>query len=249
MSVALPAFQAFQYAFARHIRDPRRAPRPAGVPARRMGIYNELLFNHFSGFLDTCFPVCRALLGPQRWQRLVRGCFRDWQCTTPWFREIPREFIDYLVSDLQTRPLPPWFAELAHYEWAELAVDVMEVEPLAADPAGDLMACTPLLNPTLMNLAYQWPVHRIGPDYRPRKPQPSYLLVFRDSDDVVQFSATNPATARLLALLHDGSRSGAQACRQLAEEMQHPQPEIILHHGRQILADLQAQGVILGSKQ
>lgn len=246
MSAVTPAFQQFQYAFARHIRDPRRAPRPAGVPARRMGIYNELLFNHFSGFLDTCFPVCRSVIGPVRWQKLLRGCFRDWQCTTPWFREIPREFIDYLVSDLQTQPLPPWFAELAHYEWAELAVDVMEVAEVAVAADGDLIAGMPVVNPTLMNLAYQWPVHRIGPDYRPRKPQPTQLLVFRDADDVVQFSETNPATARLLALLAGGGLSGRAASLQLAAEMQHPQPERIVQHARGILADLQQQGVIIG---
>ena len=35
------------------------APRPAGVPARRMEVYNELLFNNICGFLDACFPLCR----------------------------------------------------------------------------------------------------------------------------------------------------------------------------------------------
>lgn len=248
MNARLPDFQQFQYAFARHLRDPRRAPRPAGVPARRMAIYNELLFNNFSGFIDACFPVCRAVLGEKRWQGLLRGCFRDWTCATPWFREIPREFIDYLLSDLCRQPLPRWFAELAHYEWAELAVDVMEVETPAALADGDLIAGLPVLNPTLMNLAYQWPVHRIGPDYRPRKPQPACLLVFRDEADAVQFSASNPATARLLALLQPGTLSGRAACLQLAAEMQHPEPEKIVHHGRTLLADLRTQGIILGVK-
>ena len=54
-------FQAFQQAFARHLRDPRHAPRPAGVPARRMAVYTELLFNNICSFVDTCFPVCRAI--------------------------------------------------------------------------------------------------------------------------------------------------------------------------------------------
>ena len=46
-------FQDFQRAFGRHVRDPRLFPRPAGVPARRMAVYNELLFNNICGFLDT----------------------------------------------------------------------------------------------------------------------------------------------------------------------------------------------------
>ncbi|MHB1360026.1 MAG: HvfC/BufC family peptide modification chaperone [Rhodocyclaceae bacterium] len=84
------AFQNFQNAFGRHIRDPRQAPRPTGVPARRMAIYNELLFNNLTGFLDACFPITRQLFGERRWRRLHRAFFREARCHTPYFREIPR---------------------------------------------------------------------------------------------------------------------------------------------------------------
>ena len=40
------AFQQFQHDLARHLRDPHHTRRPAGVPARRMAVYNELLFNN-----------------------------------------------------------------------------------------------------------------------------------------------------------------------------------------------------------
>ena len=36
------------------------------------------------------------------------------------------------------------------------------------------------VNPTLLNLAYDWPVHRIGPWLATRKPAATHLLVFRD---------------------------------------------------------------------
>jgi hypothetical protein len=55
-----------------------------------MQVYNELLFNNLCGFLDTCFPVCPALLGEKRWRRLNRTFYRDSPLHTPWFREIPR---------------------------------------------------------------------------------------------------------------------------------------------------------------
>ena len=110
-----PDFQDLQRAFGRHIRDPRLSPRPAGVPARRMAVYNELLFNNICGFLDSCFPVCRATLGEKRWRRLNRSYFRDWPSHTPWFREIPREFVRYLNEAEIKQALPAWFAELAHY--------------------------------------------------------------------------------------------------------------------------------------
>jgi hypothetical protein len=242
-----PDFQHFQRAFAGHLRDPHHAPRPAGVPARRMAVYNELLFNNICGFVDACFPVSRAILGEKRWRRLCRTFYRDWPLHTPWFREIPREFARYLAEADIRQPLPAWLAELAHYEWAELAVDVMDSPIPAHDPAGDLLTRPVALNPALLNLAYAWPVHRIGPDYRPRKPQATHLVVYRDADDCVQFSAINAVTARLLALLAAAPTTGEAAIRQIAAELQHPAPEQLLAHGAALLDDLRRQGIVLGS--
>ncbi len=243
-----PDFQAFQRAFGRHVRDPQHNPRPAGVPARRMAVYNELLFNNICGFLDSCFPVCRKLLGETRWRRLNRSFYRDWPSHTPWFREIPREFVRYLSEAKIKQARPAWLSEMAHYEWVELAVDIMDCPIPAHDLAGNLLLGNPLLNPTLMNLAYQWPVHRIGPDYRPRKPQPTHLLVYRDAADTVQFVASNPVTARLLALLASESLTGRAACLRIAEELQHPAPEVLVSHGQAMLETLRQQAVILGTQ-
>lgn len=241
-------FQTFQRAFGRHLRDPKHTPRPAGVPARRMAIYNELLFNNLCGFLDPCFPVCRALLGERRWRRLCRTFYRDWPSHTPWFREIPREFARYLAAGEVAQRLPAWLAELAHYEWAELAVDIMDCPMPAHDPAGDLMQAPIVLNPALLNLAYDWPVHRIGPGYRPRKAVATHLVVYRDGDDQVQFTEINPVTSHLLARLAEQPQTGTAACRAIAEALRHPSPERLLAHGAALLDDLRRQGIILGVK-
>lgn len=239
-------FQNFQHAFARHLRDPRRAPRPAGVPARGMGVYQELVGNNLQGFVDSAFPVCRAILGEARWLRLGRRFRRDWPLRTPWFREIPREFMRFLADTPGLR-LPRWLPELAHYEWVELAADIADAPIPPHDPGGDLRHGTVVLNPVLFNLTYAWPVHRIGPDWRPRRPVATQLLVYRDADDVVRFSETNPVTARLLALLAATPQSGAAAARQIAGELQHGDPEKLIDFAVELLADLRRQGVVLGT--
>jgi hypothetical protein len=239
------AFQEFQHAFGRHLRDPRRSPRPAGVPARRAAIYGELLFNNLTGFLDACYPVTRAVLGEKRWRRLHRSFFREARCHTPWFREIPRAFLDWLPENAG----PAWLKELAHHEWVELALDVKDAETPAHDPDGDLLSGTPVLAPALMNLAYAWPVHRIGPGYRPRKPQRTHLLAFRDESnagDVVRFVELNPVSARLMGLLEGGGLSGRAACLQVAREIGHPDPEAVVVHGAALLAELRVTGALLG---
>ena len=65
-------FQSFQQDMARHLRDPHHTMRPAGVPARRMAVYNEMLFNNVCGFIDTCMPLSRKLLAGWRKGSWVR---------------------------------------------------------------------------------------------------------------------------------------------------------------------------------
>lgn len=248
MNAPLP-FQQFQYALARHLRDPRSAARPAGVTPRRAGIYRELLRNNLEGFLLACFPLTHVLLGARRWRRLVDLFFREARCQTPYFREIPREFLRWLLAaDALPMPLPAWARELAHYEWVELAVETMETTaPPAHEASGDLFAGRPVLAPALMNLAYSWPVHRIGRDWRPRKPHATHLLVFRDVTDSVRFVELNPFSARLIALLQEESRStGEVACLRLAKEIAHPDPVVLCGHGGRLLNELRAAGAILG---
>ncbi len=249
MNARLP-FQDFQFAPARHLRQPRRVALPVGVSVRRAAVYHELVRNNLESFLLGCFPVSHALLGARRWTRLVDAFFREARCHTPYFREIPREFLHWLL-ETEALPvavvMPPWSRELAHYEWAELAVDVMETAPPKHAAAGDLMASQPVLAPALMNLTYAWPVHRIGRDWRPRKPQTTHLLVFRDADETVQFIELNPVSARLMALLKAESLTGHAACLRVAGELGSPDFYALIKHGTQFLNQLRAAGAILGS--
>ncbi len=247
-SPPLPEFQRYQYAFTAHIRDPKAQPRPAGVEARRMNIYTELLYNNIEGFLLACFPVLRKVLGTRKWSALVRDFFRTHRSHTPYFRQIPDEFIQFLQNEW-TPPAgyPPFMLALAHYEWIELVLSVSDrnAEP-AFDPAGDLLDGVPLLNPVLANLRYDWPVHRIAPR-RKTPPLETHLLVFRDAADQVQFIEINAFTARLLTLLEPASLSGRTALEQIADESRHPDRALLMQAGGALLEDLCARGAILGS--
>ena len=174
-----PGFQDFQFAFTRHIRDPKTHPRPAGVSAQRMQVYNELLYNNLESFLLACFPVLRQLLGKRKWAKLVRDFFVEHRCHTPFFRQIPDEFVQYVQSERGIRESdPPFLLELAHYEWIELVLSVSNKEIALAqiDPDGDLAQNNLALNPVLAMLQYQYPVQRIGPKFKPQSPPPQCII-------------------------------------------------------------------------
>ncbi len=250
----LPEFQRYQYAFAAHIRDPKQHKRPPGIEARRMAIYNELLYNNLENFLLTCFPVMRKILSQRRWDKLVRGFFSSHRSHTPYFRQIPDEFMQFLQNEwTDAANYPEYLLELAHYEWIELVLSVSnrdepnrDEQAQAVDPDGDLMAGIPVLNPVLENLAYQWPVHRIRPRAKIKR-APTYLLVFRDAAMHIRFMEQSAVSARLVSLLETASLTGEQAAMQLAQELGASSHGQLLAFAGEFLTSLQRVGAIVGT--
>lgn len=246
-------FQDYQRRFTAHIRDPRGIPRPPGAPARRMRIYNELLFNNVEGFLLACFPVCRSVLGQRRWTRLVRDFFRDHTSHAPYFRQIPEEFLLFLQDEWDLPDgFPDFLPELAHYEWVELALETSDRDGQTPghDPAADLLGTRPVLNPVLRVLAYRYPVHRLSPRRRPAKPPatPTFILAFRHPQTLrVEFQEISAMTAALLNLVQGHPHlTGSEALDRLAGEGGRHDAVALRAGGRQLLEALRRDGAILG---
>ncbi|AQA19373.1 DUF2063 domain-containing protein [Halioglobus japonicus] len=195
-----------QMRMASYLRDPEHNPAPEQVEERRLKVYRDLIYNNVEGFIRGGFPVLRSLYAEDEWRALVRAFLDGHRCRSPYFLEISQEFIQFLMNEHTPRPCdPPFLDELAHYEWVELALDVAEQElppRLELDDTGSALLT---LSPLAWVLAYQFPVHHIGPGFKPEAPaDPCYLVVYRDRHDEVKFIEINAATARLLELFRDG---------------------------------------------
>ena len=250
-----PDFQQQQYAFTAHIRQPDKIAAPEGIEDRRMGIYRDLLFNNIYNFISNGFPILHSLYREEAWLKLVRGFFARHNSQSPYFSEIPKEFLAYLQDEFESGPEdPPFLLELAHYEWVELALMLLDEQPdwQQIERNGDLLESPPVLSPLAWPLVYQWPVQNIGPDFRPETPlaQPSYLIVYRDANDEVGFLEANPVTMRLVQLIQEKTNQPGKALlNQLVEELQHPNPSIVLEGGHQTLLRLHNLQIILGTQK
>ncbi len=247
---------AVQAAFAAHLRDPEANPAPADVEDRRMAIYRELFFNNVRGLLATAFPVLRRLLDDEQWTALIRDFFRRHRARTPIFHKLAEEFVDWLADGRGTvAGDPPFLAQLAHYEWVELALSTAEDPPAAAmlaNPNGDLIERPPLVSPLSWTLAYDWPVHRISPDFQPAAPSgmQTFLVVYRNRQDEVKFMEINAVTARLLTLAEEQpTASGGDLLVQIAEELAHPDIDAVIAAGAEILESLRERGIVLGARR
>lgn len=248
-------FKDLQYAFAKHIRDPENHAAPIDVEDRRLAVYRDLFFNNLSSLLGQTFPVLRRIHQQDRWQRLIRQFMQNYQAETPYFLQLPREFLRFLQNHYKKDEDDfPFLLELAHYEWVELALSVSEEEnPLNnINPEGNLLEGTPVKSRLAWLCSYHYPVHRITPDFLPQEPlqTPVFIVVYRQSDDDIGFMELNPVTASLLERIEANThKNGTALLIELAEEMNYSDTKILIQHGEQALNELKTAGILLGTKK
>jgi len=247
-----PKFNQQQYQFAAHIRDPVHNKAPEGIEDRRMGIYRDLFYNNVESLLAGTFPVLQKILSDQQWHRLIRDYYSKHQAHTPLFLEMPKEFLQYLEQEFEFQDeYPAFLGELAHYEWLELglSIEAREIDWNGINPKGDLLAASPVLSPLAWLMAYRFPVHKLCPEYQPQTApaQPTYLAVYRNRADEVAFMELNTVSARMLTLLSESTQlTGQQILETIAEELKHPNPEIVIQGGLQTMQQLLAKDILLG---
>jgi len=249
-------FKEKQYEFAAHIRDPENVAAPEGIEARRMAIYRNLFFNNLYSLLGTFFPVLRKIHSDDQWRRFIRGFMRHHKAETPYFLQLPQEFLAYLQNELEVTDKDyPFLLELAHYEYAELELSVSEAENDASvvDPDGDLLSGIPVKSSLAWSFAYRYAVHRISPGYLPEEPeaQPTYLALYRDSNDSVEFLELNAVTAALLdEIEHNAdSKSGEQLLRALASKINYPDADALVAHGADALQEMRQLEILTGTRR
>lgn len=248
-----PNFKDIQYAFAKHLRDPDNSNEFQDIEDRRLKIYRELFFGNMKSLVSQTFPVLKKFYTEDQWDQTIRSFMIKHESTTPLFLEVSSEFIEYLQTNhVPTEFDPPFMLELAHYEWVELAISVMDadIDETTIDENGSLTEQIPFLSPFITSLAYSYPVHEIKPGYDPNtKPdQATFLLVYRNKQDKVEFMLLNAVSARLIALLQeDSAKTGNQLIEQIVEELQHPNPQAVIQGGIALLEQFKSKDIILGT--
>jgi uncharacterized protein len=257
-----PDFLTYQRQFTDYLRYPlQNEAMPPDLPPQ-IGIYARLLFNKIEGSLNACFPIFRQLLDQADWHSLIRSFIKDHSCKSPLYREIPDEFIAYLINEQPTLSIPDFMKNLAHFEWMELVLEATESDPVKArfSRNDNLMTEIPVVNPVLYQLRYAYPVHKIKPsntswrdwkNWRNRlhriKEEPVCLVGLRDKHYTVHFIEVSPATARLIELLQDAILTGEQASLQLAIEMHVADRDPFMNYCRNILDNLKQEQIIVGT--
>ena len=220
-------FQATQFEFAKNIRDPEGQSPPADIELRRLGIYQRLFYNNVESFCSKTCKSFRKFIPDDRWHELVRGFLRDHECSSPYFKEIPLEFMTYLstVKDILL-PDYPFALELCHYDWIQLELD------LAPDPTPPKtfilqnLVQSLVLSPNARLLSYRWPVHNLNTEeIRTKRSSsdsgPYWFIFVRNLNNRVERISSNAHTIRAAELLKEPC-TGLQLLDILASEWNTP---------------------------
>lgn len=247
----MKSFQQTQLAFTQHLRAPLTHPLPLGLDDNRMGIYRDLVYNNIARFIAGTFPILKSIVSNDDWQAMVRDFLAHHSSQSPYFLAISEEFLTYLNHERESLVSdPPFLVELAHYEWVELALDIAEQEiPTLVNTGRSLLDGRPRLSPLAWWLAYQFPVHKIGPDYLPTQASAAgvFLLVYRTRCHNVKFMEINAMTYKLLELLQsDRELTGRAALLILAQQVNTIVKEEFLLVGATLLEKLLAAEIIIG---
>lgn len=252
--MAEPAFMHLQRAFARHLRDPDGCPSPVDSEARRQDVYRHAIRANVEGFMRDNYPRVRAVFDDAQWQALIADYLCGHVSRANAFVDLPLEFLAYLENERDVPDDPPFLAELAHFDWLETLVgaDERRVTLDGVDRDGDLLQGEPVANPVLQLVTYRFPVHAIGPDYRPDRPpgEPTRIAAFRDLDNLYGFLDLNGPSARLLELVQEsGGLTGEQIIGTVAREIGHGDPDALRAAGSTIFERMRSRAVLLGTRR
>lgn len=247
-------FKDVQYEFTAHLRDPENNPAPAEIEDRRLEVYRGLLYRNVQGFLASGFPVTRKLYNDQDWHKMVRDFFSTHKSHSPYFKDISKEFLIYLTEERQPQPEDPSFLlELTHYEWLEIMLSFLDAEINWQDinKDGSLLKQIPVISPLMQLNRYNYPVHKIKPDFQPEiaPEQATFILVYRDQLDKVGFMEMNTMTARLVELVaNNETQTGEEILLTIANETPSIPKDVVLHGGHTTLTQLREKDIVLGTK-
>lgn len=184
-----------------------------------MAVYKRLFYDNIDSFCAKSFKSFRAVVDEEYWNSLVRNFIKSHRCETPYFREIPNEFLQFLIDREDIDERYPYIVELCHFDLVRIE---LYFAPESIGRRGRLLNLDSRLrrSPLVRLLSYQWPVHQIDENYSVSKSptDATWLIAYRDHQNKVEFLVSNPRTFRMLEML-EKPRTGQDLIDELAQEL------------------------------
>lgn len=234
-----------------------------GVEARRLALYQELMFNTVAESLQSIYPYTYQFMSANGrdakiWEALVEDYRRAYPNPSHKLMGAVEHFPEFLSQQEDWLAQYPFLSELALYEWLEMQVlNLPDSHPPMAHPHGlpsldELAHYAPVWNPSRVLQHFEYPIPELitliqthveleNPSNAEAElktePQPLDILIYRDPHLLhVRFFCLNGLTNLLIQL---STAQPGVAYREILEQLR----EIIPALQDMPMAELEAQAI------
>ena len=222
------------------------------VGAERMLVYRKLVHNRVRNTILDFIARTVARLGMERFRRDVDAFVEACAPRSPYLRDVPTEFVEWVVPRWEADPeVPAWLPELARHELLDYEV---RNDPRGGEPETGLPLALdrPLrFDGTARLVRYGWALHRVPRrkgDRSEPEAEPTRLLVYRDAEHKPRYLALTPFADALLRELLGAGKAVQPALVDAAAALGEPLDDEKLAAAAQLLADLGERKVCLGAE-
>ena len=253
--MAPESFSDIQRQFTHYLRDPNRAPLPAGADPRGMRFYARSYRHKLRRLVEMHSSILAETLGRDALSSLIDDYVRLPRESLGGNSTFEEAFVQYLEEESASRGLPPFIPELAHFSMKATLVSgsPREIEDDDLDRDCDLLGRVPVFSPVAELLIYEWPVHRISAEFLPEtKPaQPTRLIVYRDRRGHEGWIELNRWAADIALRVRDNpaGRTGAEILTDSRFHNPLLDGHSLMREGRDILDALSRRDIIVGVRK
>jgi hypothetical protein len=160
----------------------------------REKIYYHLLRANLHETLANVYARVIEHLGAENWAFLLDEFLQQHTATTPYFYQLPDEFLSFLWHNRARYGQWPWLWALAHFEWMELVATV--ADETLPEPNAGLLRYSPLA----YYCQYDYAVYPLDKEYTAlaQRTHPWQGVVYRNRQHEVLWLVLEPWSAHLL---------------------------------------------------
>ncbi|MDO1510765.1 MULTISPECIES: putative DNA-binding domain-containing protein [unclassified Neisseria] len=182
----------FQSVLADHVRDPS-LPAPEGIAFERLAVYTRLVRNNLRSFLDLCFSDSSEFADADLWQELQNRFLIEARPESPFFNDIPAQFLDYARTREGAQRLPDNVLEMMDFETALLHAETT-VQPVSDGKwdGSTLLSWAPAARISHYSCNF------VDSHLESIEEEPSIVLTWRNLDNEVYYRSVEDADLFLL---------------------------------------------------
>lgn len=221
-------------------------------------LYGRLInFGHYD-LLCCIYPYCQKVLGKD-WEYIAEKYFKEYPSDHYNLNRICRHFPEFISTCSEEMAKYPYLAELADYEWLELAkvedaTPIERAESVSIDSLEKISIYSPIVNQTLVLRRYKYPILEMTSHFEEAKrirkkfkEDACNVVIFRDPTHRVRFIELGNVAAAVVEKAQSEQSSYQDLLRLAIEMNPNRNPQDMVVQLLELIEELQTDTVFVGS--